>query len=650
MKINYIITSLFVSLISFISKGQDVKEEKVIRCSAIEYEKYLQKKYPERANLTQFEKWLNPLIQKQRQSRSVSNGVITIPVVVHVVHSGQDVGQAPNINDEQVISQIEVLNNDFRKKINTSGYNTHPNGVDLEIQFALAQVDPLGNPTNGIDRVYYNHSKWIETVEHIEGDIDLVLKPETIWDSSLYLNIWVVDFKKSGLLGQAQFPNKANVPGLDERGTEATDGIVVNYLNFGSREIYPNGIYNGFNYDKGRTATHEIGHWLGLRHIWGDSYCGDDFCEDTPQAHSSNSGCPVLLSCVGTENEMVQNYMDYTDDSCMNIFTQNQKDRVKVVLANSPRRKTIINSDKENPILLLVNDAEIKIEKQYTGFTNLCTNEPRKISIINRGINDINNVLIKYKFTNQTTKDINWKGLLKPNQYALISIPEIGVENDILNVEIVEVNGVNDTRSSNNFAKVKIINTAQPETFFYDEVNFDLQLDNKGVDITWELLDNTGKIIDSGGPYNDYDPIFIQKKWKLEDKVCYTFSIKDKKGDGLCCDNGEGYYQIGYKDNIIIREGKFPESSTKGFSIKYLSDQIILEQNPVGDELYYLFGSKIGERGVGKIFDLTGKLVKEFKVEKNITKPEIVSHLSSGFYLFQVITETNSDAVIFIKK
>ncbi|QYS91720.1 hypothetical protein JJC04_03080 [Flavobacterium covae] len=116
MKINYIITSLFVSLISFISKGQDVKEEKVIRCSAIEYEKYLQKKYPERANLTQFEKWLNPLIQKQRQSRSVSNGVITIPVVVHVVHSGQDVGQAPNINDEQVISQIEVLNNDFRKR------------------------------------------------------------------------------------------------------------------------------------------------------------------------------------------------------------------------------------------------------------------------------------------------------------------------------------------------------------------------------------------------------------------------------------------------------------------------------------------------------------------------------------------------------
>ncbi|PTD14385.1 M43 family zinc metalloprotease [Flavobacterium columnare] len=650
MKVNYTIVSLFVFLISFVSKGQDKEEEKAVRCSTIEYEKYLQKEHPKRANLDQFEKWLNPFIQKQANSRYVFNGVVTIPVVVHVVHSGQDVGQAPNIDDKQVISQIEVLNNDFRKKTNTPGHNTHPNGADLEIQFALAQVDPLGNPTNGIDRVYYNHVKWVETKPNIKGDIDLVLKPETVWDSSLYLNIWVVDFENSKLLGQAQFPSMANVPGLNEDGTEATDGVVVNYLNFGSREIYPNGIYKGFQYDKGRTATHEIGHWLGLRHIWGDSYCGDDFCADTPQAHDSNLGCPTILSCAGTEDEMVQNYMDYTDDTCMNIFTQNQKDRIRAVLASSPRRRTIVNSEKEKPILLLVNDAEIKIEKQYTGFSNLCVNEPRKVSIINRGINDINNVLIKYRFNNQTTKDINWKGVLKPNQYTLMSIPEIGIENDILSIEIIEVNGVNDTRSSNNFAKVQIINTAQPESFFYDEINLELQLDNKGEDITWELLDSSGKILHSGGPYNDNEPILIQETWNLEDKECYTFTIKDKRADGLCCDNGEGYYQIGYKDNIIIREGRFSESSTKGFRIKHLSDQIILEQNPVGDELYYLFGSKIGKIGIGKIFDLTGKLIKEFKVEKNSVKPEIVSHLSSGFYLFQVITESNSDAVIFIKK
>ncbi|QYS89901.1 M43 family zinc metalloprotease [Flavobacterium davisii] len=650
MKINYIIASLFVFLISFVSKGQNNQEGKVVRCSTVEYEKYLQKNNPKRANLVQFEKWLNPLIEKQKNNRSTFNGIITIPVVVHIVHSGQNVGQAPNIDDKQVISQIEVLNNDFRKKLNTPGYNTHPNGADLQIQFALAQVDPSGNPTNGIDRVYYNHAKWTENTEKKLGDIDLILKPETVWDSSLYLNIWVVDFVNAQLLGQAQFPSNANVPGSYEMGTEATDGIAVNYLNFGSVEIYPNGIYGSSRYDKGRTTTHEIGHWLGLRHIWGDLECGDDFCADTPQAHTSNTGCPLILSCTGTENEMVQNYMDYTDDNCMNIFTQNQKDRIQTVLANSPRRKTIVNSDKENPVLLLVNDAEIKIEKQYTGFTNLCVNEPRKFSIINQGINDINSVLVKYHFNNQATKDINWKGILKPNQYALMSIPEIGNENDILNVEIVAVNGVNDTRSTNNFAKVKIINTAQPEVFFYDEVKFDLQLDNKGEDITWELLNNSGKIIRSGGPYNNNDPISIQETWNLNDKECYTFNIKDEKGDGLCCDNGEGYYQIGYKDNIIIREGKFSKSSTKGFSVKYLENQIILEPNPVGDELNYLFGSKIGREGIGKIFDLTGKLIKEFKVEKNIVKPEAVSHLSSGLYLFQIVTETNSDAVIFIKK
>ncbi|MFK7033044.1 M43 family zinc metalloprotease [Flavobacterium oreochromis] len=643
--INKSIIYLLILFISFTLKGQNNEEGKVIRCSTVEYEQYLQKKYPKRATLAQFEKWLNPLIERQKKNKSVLNGIITIPIVVHIIHSGQDVGQAPNIDDRQVLSQIEILNNDFRKKINTPGYNNHPSGVDLEIEFALAQVDPVGNPTNGIERVYYNHSKWSE------DDVNNIVKPETFWDTSLYLNVWVVDFEKSGLLGNAQFPSVANVPGLNQNGgPDDTDGIVINYLNFGSRENYPNGIYGGFSFDKGRTVTHEVGHWLGLRHIWGDAYCGDDFCADTPQAHNANLGCPKILNCLETGDEMVQNYMDYTDDACMNIFTQNQKDRIRTILENSPRRRTIISSEKEKSILLLVNDAEVKIEKQFTGITNLCINEPRKISIINRGINDVNTALIKYRFNEGTVKEINWKGTLTPNQYALISIPEIGVENDILNVEIVQINGVTDARGSNNFAKVKIINTAQAEAFFYDEVSFELQLDNKGSNITWGLSNSLGEILHSGGPYSDNDPALIQEKWTLRDKECYTFVIKDTNKDGLCCDNGEGYYKIGYKENIIIREGRFSESSIKGFRIKYLDDQIIIAPNPVHDQLYYLFGSKVGTSGIGKIFDLTGKLIKEFKVEKNVTNSEDISYLSSGFYLFQIITESNSSSIIFVKK
>ena len=298
-----------------------------------------------------FETWINTKI-RSIQSRRVASVIYRIPVVVHVVHNGEPVGEGANISYEQVLSQIEVLNEDFRRIEGTNGFNNDPRSVDTGIEFYLAASDPEGNQLEepGIDRIDGGIESW---PTGISQSIEVVLKPSTIWDPERYLNIWTVNFGGAIgriLLGYAQFPDMSGLEGLNETGgSESTDGIVVGYQFFGSSESelgnFPD-LISPFNL--GRTTTHEIGHWLGLRHIWGDppsdvSGCDvDDFVDDTPNVAEETRGCPnsTLLSC-GNET-MYENYLDYTDDACMNIFTEGQKQRMVAVLENSPRRPSEI--------------------------------------------------------------------------------------------------------------------------------------------------------------------------------------------------------------------------------------------------------------------------------------------------------------------
>ena len=166
-------------------------ENGFVRCITTEYEKHLQATDPSRMTDAQFEAWIAPYVDRYNNDaayRSENAGIITIPVVVHVIHSGQAVGVAPNITDAQALSQITAMNNDYRRAAGTRGANTSAVGADTMIQFALAKQDPNGNPTNGVNHVNLCQKSWSTT------EINNVVKPTTIWDTMSYLNMWSVQF------------------------------------------------------------------------------------------------------------------------------------------------------------------------------------------------------------------------------------------------------------------------------------------------------------------------------------------------------------------------------------------------------------------------------------------------------------------------
>ena len=316
-----------------------------IRCFTSEHEQFLKANDPNRETREQFENWIAPKIAEMKANKTANTTtVITIPVVVQVISNGDAIGSGENISDAQVLSQINVLNQDFRKLVGSPGYNTSSVGADVQLEFCMAQRKPDGTATTGIDRVTKTAANYAT-----EAATE-TMKASTSWDPTQYFNIWSLFFSNSasaamnGVLGYAQFPSTSGLSGLAANGGAAnTDGLVIEYRAFGTSDIVPSLSANA-PYDKGRTASHEIGHCLGLIHIWGDASCGDDYCADTPTAHTSNFSCPTVANCSGTGNEMVQNYMDYTDDTCMNIFTLNQKDRITAVMNNSPRRASLKTS------------------------------------------------------------------------------------------------------------------------------------------------------------------------------------------------------------------------------------------------------------------------------------------------------------------
>jgi hypothetical protein len=293
------------------------------QCATMVVHEKLSEAYPSyRKNQDRIEQGIRRSIGTGQAER-VLRKLLTIPVVVHVVYKLP----AENISDAQVKSQIAVLNKDFRAT-NPDKSKVPPvwKGLvaDANVKFALAKKDPTGKASTGITRTATTRDSFGSgnaVKKKAQGGADP-------WPTDRYLNIWVCNLAEQ-LLGYAQFPG----------GPAKTDGVVVLNRAFGTQ----GSVKAPFN--KGRTATHEVGHFLNLRHIWGDrnDCSGNDFVADTPPARESNNGKPKFpqITCNnGPNGDMFMNYMDYVDDAAMFMFTVGQAARMNAALAG-PRKKLV---------------------------------------------------------------------------------------------------------------------------------------------------------------------------------------------------------------------------------------------------------------------------------------------------------------------
>ena len=314
---------IFCSQIVFNAQAQRV-------CGTTSYTQPLNKQFAAITNdfaiaNDQFSSASKPVLTNTFRDTS-RNEIIYIPVVVHVLY--KSIFQ--NISIDQIQSQIKVLNEDYSHN-NKDAVNTpavfSPLAADTKIRFCLAQVDPQGRKTTGIVRKYTSTDNFDLT----DGVKINALGGDNPWDAKRYLNIWVCNLS-GRVMGYSSLPG----------GPLNLDGVVIAYSVFGT----VGNVNAPFN--KGRTATHEIGHWLGLKHIWGDAVCGSDGIDDTPTQQYFNYGCPTfphISNCSpNVDGDLFMNFMDFTNDACMNLFTVGQKQRMRSLFAKNNFRNSFLLS------------------------------------------------------------------------------------------------------------------------------------------------------------------------------------------------------------------------------------------------------------------------------------------------------------------
>lgn len=390
-------------------------------CGVIEHTHALDALHPEyKQSRAAIETYTQKWIEQNGTQKSTGN-VLTIPVVVHVVHTTGN--PASNISEAQILSQIEVLNEDFRR-LNPDTVQTpavfRPFAADFEVEFCLAKKDPNGYPTNGITRTPTTQTVFSVSSNTVKS---AATGGANGWPSNRYLNIWVcndlsADFTTNQILGYAQFPGS---------GSAQTDGVVAIYTAFGRV-----GALNPQT-DKGRTTTHEVGHWLNLIHVWGDkdlptgvdpSCATDDLVDDTPRTIEANFGCNLTANSCSNEtpdyNDMIQNYMDYASENCQNMFTLGQKQRIRAVLEPGGFRNNIVSQ----PDICSVGANDVSALKVVSpAGTGVCTTFEPVIELVNSGSETLYYVEINYQVDNGPWVNTYWVGELPAFEWTNITLP-----------------------------------------------------------------------------------------------------------------------------------------------------------------------------------------------------------------------------------
>ena len=409
-------------------------------CGTIEHHEYLKQTRPNyQQDLNQYNQMIDQYLANQAISKTAVV-TVTIPVVVHVVYQNA----TENISNAQAISQVQVLNDDFAKlnadaiKVTQPTFSTVASGA--QIRFCLAQRDPLGNATTGV--VHY--STTVSTFGTNDNVKNSATGGATAWDVTKYVNIWVCDMGTS-LLGYGEFPTGS---------LSNTWGLVLNYRYTGS------GGSAQAPFNLGRTGTHEFGHCFNLFHIWGDdngACSGSDQCADTPnQANASGGTFPqgsIQTDACATASPgyMWMNYMDYTDDNAMYMFTAGQVARMEAVVNTAPWN-ILASSNGCSPVTAL--DASIlNIISPVNGSSNCNNSVTPKITLNNAGSTAITSATILYRMDALATQTLNWTGSLASATSTVLTLNTYsGLSNaaHTFSATVINPNGTADANSANN--------------------------------------------------------------------------------------------------------------------------------------------------------------------------------------------------------
>jgi PKD repeat protein len=481
------------------------------------------------------------------------DAILTVPVVVHVIHLGEAIGSGTNISDAQVLSAIAGLNEDYRKVPGTNGFGA---GVDTEIEFCLAVRDPNGNATTGINRVNGSsvplYATQGITAGQGQGAVELDVKNLSRWPNNQYYNIWVVTEIEnnnggSGIQGYAYFPT-----------TSPVDGTVILYNAFGTVGNLKS--YTNMN----RTLTHELGHGMNLYHTFqSTSSCnpetncntqGDRVCDTPVTTLNSNCNSPA---CSGTQQ--VANYLDYTSQACKNMFTTGQKNRMRAALLGS--RAALLNSMGCVP----VNERDAAITSIAAPTGQICaTTFAPIVTLTNFGSSNLTSVTINYNVNGTGTQTFSWSGNLSLGTSTQVTLPAYTgpAGGGTFNAFTTNPNGLSDNNPGNDSSSIVY------ESITGNNVTIAIVTDHYGTETTWNITNSNNVIVASGGPYtNGANGTQYLHNACLGDG-CYEFKIFDVYGDGMCCNFGNGSFNV--TDGLgttLASGGQFGSSLTVPFCL-----------------------------------------------------------------------------------
>jgi hypothetical protein len=521
------------------------------------------------------------IVEEFESGNRAAPPVYTIPVVFHVIHKGEAVGSGTNISDAQIQSAIAALNRDYRRT-SANGGIAQGAGPDTEIQFCLASLNPSGQPTTGINRVNGTSVSGYSS-SGITSSNESNVKALSRWDNRYYLNIWVVseidgngaDLSnpanwQGGTLGYAYLPTNPVTWNSDLDGIVAVNLCVGNDPNqsLGYR-LWPwGGLTN-------RTLTHEVGHFLNLNHTFEGESCsesncntqGDQVCDTPPTQSGSSCNDP---SCTNT---IVENYMDYTEESCQDMFTAGQTTRMRAALTG-PRSALVATSN----CTVSSNNYDAGISAIVTPSGSLCaTSFSPIVTLTNSGSTTLTSVQIQYFVDANSPSSYSWTGSLSSGSSTNVTLPSVttttGNHTFTARTVSTSLNGSNtDQATSNDQSSSSFSVSGSGNT-----VTLTLDLDCFGDEITWEIVDGSNNVMGSGGPYvNNVNGEQVVETFCLA-QGCYDFNIFDTYGDGLygsqyqsCTINGD--YEIrDASNNILVQmtatDGDFGSGTSHNFCV-----------------------------------------------------------------------------------